>query len=57
MLVRFTLSIGIGQRQEEKVEFSDETTEKELEQAWQDWSSNYIDGGYRILESNKGEKP
>jgi len=50
MLVRFTLSIGIGQRQEEKMEFPDETTDEELDQAWQEWSSNYIDGGYQKLE-------
>jgi hypothetical protein len=51
MLVKFTLSIGTGQKQEEIMEFLDEMTKEELEQAWQDWSSNYIDGGYHILET------
>ena len=34
MLVKFTLSIGFpNARQEEKVEFPDETTEEELDEA------------------------
>ena len=53
--VKFTLGIGFaGATHEEKIEFEFEDAanqdeiEKELEEAWQDWAWNYIDGGWEI---------
>jgi hypothetical protein len=50
MKVKFTLSIGLGGKQEEIIEFDDDTTEDDLDCAWKDWAWNYIDGGPHIIE-------
>lgn len=45
--VRFTLSIGYsGCEHVDTQEFEDDVTDEELDEAWQEWSSNYIDGGW-----------
>jgi len=48
----FTLSIGFGPsaRRRETFEFDDDITESELDEAWKDWSWNYIDGGFREID-------
>ena len=51
MKVTFTLSIGLQGRQKETFEFDDDVTDEELEEAWQEWSQNYIDGGFDREES------
>ena len=62
---KFTLSIGIvGARQEEELGLCDigyieeewfamtgDAKKKALEEAWQDWSNNYIDGGWTEIEA------
>ena len=60
MLVRFTLSIGYSNAShEEDVDIDDddflacETQEQKdrlLEEYWNDWSNNYIDGGFEVIE-------
>lgn len=52
MKVQFTLSIGYpGADHEEVVDCDDEATDTELQEAWQEWTYNYIDGGYERMES------
>ena len=58
--VKFTLGIGFaGARHEEKVtiEFEDDTTKEEIEniieEEWKEWTYNYIDGGWDIIEEGK----
>lgn len=47
MKVTFTLSIGISNAyQEDTFDYDDDVSDKELEEDWQIWSNNYIDGGY-----------
>ena len=47
MEVTFTLSIGFPTaKRVEVIEFDDDITEEELEEAWQDWANGYIDGGW-----------
>lgn len=63
--IQFTLSIGfsgVGHEEEDTLEgwtgineyalsaMTDEQAEDALEDAWRDWSSNYIDGGWRKAE-------
>lgn len=51
MKVKMTLSIGIGNvRQEETLELEDGLSEEDLDKAWQEWASNYIDGGVHVLD-------
>lgn len=51
MKVTFTLSIGLQGHQTETFEYDDDITDEELEEAWQDWSQNYIDGAFKREES------
>lgn len=45
--VRFTLSIGfVNARHTADEEFEDDTTEEEIEEAYQLWVQNYLDGGW-----------
>jgi hypothetical protein len=45
--IRFYLGIGISNAaQEEVVEFEDDTTDDEIEDAFQEWKSNYIDANW-----------
>jgi hypothetical protein len=51
MKVIFTLSIGFsGAKRQEEFEVEDDITDDQLDQDWQDWSANYIDGGWRKVE-------
>jgi len=52
---KFTLSIGFAVHDGEvTLEFEDDATQdeiqKEVGEHWQEWSSNYIDGGWDIIE-------
>ncbi len=47
MKVLFTLSTGfVGAEHKETIEFEDDITDKELEEEWNSWIWNHIDGGY-----------
>lgn len=47
----FHLGIGIANAyQREVLEFDDDITEEQLEKEWQEWSANYIDGGFSEYE-------
>lgn len=58
--VRMTLGIGIANANQEEIidiyehEWNDCETDKEredlLEQCWQDWMGNYLDGGYEVID-------
>jgi len=54
-----TLGIGYSNaNREDVIEVADDTTEEELEEIWQEWSNNYIDGGPEIIDSpNKTLNP
>lgn len=50
MKVKFTLSIGYpGADHAEVVDCEDDATDRELEEAWLEWTYNYIDGGWSRL--------
>lgn len=50
MRVKFTLSIGFATaKQQEIVEFDDDVSENEIEEAYEEWVSNFRDGGWEIL--------
>ena len=49
MRVRFTLSIGYVPGREEIVELDDDWTNDEIEREYQDWVSEYLDGGWDRL--------
>ncbi len=52
MKVTFTLSIGYANAQRKEVfEYEDDVSDKELEQNWQAWVWNYIDGGFEREEA------
>jgi len=58
--LKVTLGIGFANiRQEDEIEVDDEEldkceTEQEkldlLEEYWKDWSNNYIDGGFELID-------
>lgn len=50
MQVRFTLGIGFIHKREEIVEFDDDATEEEIEEAYLEWQSCYLDGGWIVLD-------
>lgn len=51
MKVKFTLGIGFsGARQEEEAELDDNLTEDEIYAELDEWTYQYIDAGYEILE-------
>lgn len=55
MKVKFTLGIGFsGARQEEEVELGDNLTEDEIYAELDEWTYQYIDAGYEILEKHHG---
>jgi len=48
---KFTMSDGfVGTDREDFIEFEDNVTEEEVQQAWQDWVWNFIEGGYDVVE-------
>lgn len=49
--IEFYLSIGLaGARQEEEVEFPDDTTEQEINEFLEEWAAEFIEIGYRELK-------
>ena len=51
MKFRFSLSIGIaGAIQEEIVDIPDDWAEEDIEEEYQLWSINYLDGGWKEME-------
>lgn len=49
--VEFYLGIGyVGADYKEILEFEDDTTDEEIEECFKDWSDNYIDRGWNVLE-------
>lgn len=49
--IKFYLSIGLADaRQEEEVEFPDDTTEQEINEFLEEWAADFIDMGYRELD-------
>lgn len=48
MMVRFTLCIGYTGRYEEIVDLSDNLTEDEIEEEWQSWARDQIEGYWEI---------
>lgn len=50
MQVQLTLSIGFPTaKQKEVVELEDDMSEAEIEEYYQEWCSNFIDGGWEKL--------
>lgn len=50
MKVEFRISAGYGRTDTEITEYDDDTTDEELNEEWNTWSMNYIDGGWYKLE-------
>jgi len=51
MKVRFTLSIGYpGAKHVDEMEFPDDTTDDEIDEEYQGWCSNYLDGSWEKLD-------
>ena len=49
--VKFTLDIGfVGATHVEIFEFEDDTTDAQIEEEYETWVSNYMDGGWHVLE-------
>lgn len=54
--MKVEFSVGIGRHYErEVVEYDDDMSEEELQQAWGEWPMNYIDGSWEVLE-DKSDK-
>ncbi len=47
---QFTLSIGFQGFHEEMFEYDKEPSEEELQEDYNDWCSNYLDGGWSKAE-------
>lgn len=55
--VKFTLSIGYpGADHEEIVEFDDDTTDEQIEEAYEDWRNNYLDGSWWEVDEEGKDK-
>ncbi len=60
MKVEFSLSIGYSNANQKEIVDVDDAEVKEcktkgeladlISEYWKDWSSNYIDGGYKVIE-------
>lgn len=51
MKVRFSLSIGLSNAEQwDEVEFEDNATDEEIENAYTEWTYNYIDGGWEKID-------
>jgi hypothetical protein len=49
--VEFTLSIGfVGGVHRSTVEFDNDATDEEIEETYLDWRSNYLVGGWNVVE-------
>jgi hypothetical protein len=52
--IHFSLSIGYPTAKHEDVfEFEDDITDAELDEAYQEWCQNYLDGGWRIAKDSE----
>jgi hypothetical protein len=52
--VEFTLNIGFsGAECIEVMEYDDDVTQEEIDQDWQEWIWNHIDGGPRVMEDDE----
>lgn len=50
----FTLSIGFANgKHREIIELDDDLDYAEIEEAYMDWRSNYLDGGWHLLEDGE----
>jgi hypothetical protein len=49
--IEFTISLGlVGCKRNEVIEFDDDTTDEEIQQAYTDWMYDQIDGGWEDIE-------
>lgn len=49
--MKVEFSVGIGRHYErEVIEFDDDTTDDELQEYWNDWTVNHIDGSIDKVE-------
>ncbi len=49
--VRYTLSIGfVGAEHRDVFDWPDEATDEEINEDYQQWCQNYMDGGWYVLE-------
>lgn len=49
--VKFSVSIGlVGCRREDIFEFDDDTTDEEIQKAYEDWQLEQLDGGWEDLD-------
>lgn len=56
MKVEFHLSIGLaGASRSEIVEVPDDFLEEDIEEEYQDWKNNYIEGYWTILDEVKND--
>jgi hypothetical protein len=56
MKVRFTLSIGYGNAgRQEDFDYPDGTPDEEIERDYQDWQSNFLDGGWWAINKDGEE--
>lgn len=54
MLVKFVLSIGYPiAKQEDELEFPDDITDEQLDEALQDWQNNFIDSYWEKKEAQQ----
>jgi len=56
MKVKYTLSIGFANaKHKETVELPDDFTDAQIEDDYEGWCSNYLDGGWSKVEEDGGE--
>jgi hypothetical protein len=48
--IKFTLSIGLQGKKEEVCEYSLNATDEEIQEDYMYWCSNFIDGGWSVVE-------
>lgn len=49
--IKFTISLGlVGCSREDVIEFEDDTTEEEIQEAYEDWRLEQLDGGWEEIE-------
>lgn len=57
MKVHFTLSIGIANaKQQDTVDIPDDYTDDQINEEYQDWLSNYLDGGWHKVEDGEDQE-
>lgn len=49
--IKFTISIGlVGCRREDTFEFDDDTVDEEIQEAYEDWRLEQLDGGWEEVD-------